>query len=407
MSLFKPASKAQSYLRLAVFGPSGSGKTMSSLRLATGIGGSIAVIDTERGSASKYADRFKFDVAELADDKSIDAIIQTLKGARTAGYNVVIIDSLSHAWKELLEEVDKLAHAKYRGNTWSAWSEGTPKQNKLVDAILSYPGHVIATMRSKTEWVIEQGKNGKGSPVRVGMAPEQGKGIEYEFDLLLEMSVDNIGHITKDRTGKFHGQLIEKPGEEFGAELRDWLGQGDAMPPPPPMPDEDGISAGQVKALQTALGAAEFGTDQAGKAKGRQFIAFLVGIPRLDNVMTLTESEVDRVLKKLGTGTNGSFRVDKHKLETELNAWYEHLDLQRSVATLGERRPHMEEEDVDDAVTELLTGGDEPAEIPEFNPNEKPSKSRKSVKGMKPIEDGETADLREHVPVEEQQEAIL
>lgn len=405
MTMFKQASKSQAYLRLAVFGPSGSGKTMTSLRLATGIGGSIAVIDTERGSASKYADRFQFDVAELADDKSIDTIITTLKGARTAGYNVVIIDSLSHAWKELLEEVDKLAHAKYRGNTWSAWSEGTPKQNKLVDAILSYPGHIIATMRSKTEWVIEQGKNGKGSPVRVGLAPEQGKGIEYEFDVLMEMSVDNIGHITKDRTGKFHGKLIEKPGEDFGTELRDWLGQGEPLPPAPPAPEES-IEPGQVRALATAITALEFGDDAEAKAKARNFIAWLVGLDSLSNVMQLTSDEAHLALNRLGSGDNGSYRTDPVKLASELNAWFEHLDFQRSAVTLGERQPHMEESDVDDAVTELLTGASSESTLPEFDPNTRPGKRSKKTMAD-PIERDETADLREEVPVAEQQGALL
>ena len=99
---------------------------------------------------------------------------------------MLVTDSLSHPWHELLQEVDRLASAKYQGNTWSAWSEGTPKQRRLIDAILGFPGHVIATMRSKTEWSVESGKGGKTKPVRVGLAPEQGKGIEYEFDLLLE-----------------------------------------------------------------------------------------------------------------------------------------------------------------------------------------------------------------------------
>ena len=153
MAGFKKATKAAAKLRAAVFGPSGAGKTFSGLRIATGLadGKPIAFIDTERGSASKYSDHFDFDVLEL-DDKSIDGYVDAIQLAAAEGYEVLIIDSLSHAWQQLLEEIDKLAKAKYRGNTWSAWSEGTPLQRKLVDAILNFPGHVLATMRSKTEW---------------------------------------------------------------------------------------------------------------------------------------------------------------------------------------------------------------------------------------------------------------
>lgn len=229
MGAFKKATKAQAKLRAAIFGPSGAGKTFTSLRIAAGMGGSIAVIDSERGSASKYADRFAFDVAEL-HDKSISSYVNTLKEA-AGHYDVVIIDSLSHAWSELLTEIDRLANAKYRGNTWSAWSEGTPKQRMLVDAILDFPGHVIATMRAKTEWQTETGNGGKSRPVRVGMSPEQGKGIEYEFDVLFELSTDHIVNVIKDRSGKFQDRLIQFPGEEFGKELATWLSDGDTPKP--------------------------------------------------------------------------------------------------------------------------------------------------------------------------------
>jgi hypothetical protein len=194
--------------------------------VGTGLAGGkpIAVIDTERGSASKYADRFSFDVLEL-EDQTIDGYVAAIGEAAKAGYAVLIIDSLSHGWQTLLEEVEKLAKAKYRGNTWSAWSEGTPHQRRLVQAILNYPGHVIATMRSKTEWTTVD-NNGKKTPQRVGLAPEQGKGIEYEFDLLLEISTEHIGHVIKDRTGKFQDKLIDKPGEDFGKQLAAWLSDG-------------------------------------------------------------------------------------------------------------------------------------------------------------------------------------
>jgi len=221
---FTKATKSSVKLRLALFGPSGSGKTYTSLRMATGLGGKIAVIDTERGSASKYADRFTFDVLELPT-RTVDTYVEAIAAAETAGYEVLIIDSLSHAWQELLVEIDRLAKAKYRGNSWSAWSEGTPKQRLLVDAILGFDGHVLGTMRSKTEWTTET-ENGKNRPVRVGLAPEQGKGIEYEFDMLIELSTDHIANVIKDRTGKFQDRLIDKPGEAFGEELAAWLSDG-------------------------------------------------------------------------------------------------------------------------------------------------------------------------------------
>lgn len=250
MSGFKKATKAQAKLRAAVFGPSGAGKTFSCLRIARGLAGAggIAVIDTERGSASKYADRFSFDVMELVD-QSIEGYCRAIRDAADGGYGVLVIDSLSHGWQTLLEEVEKLAKAKYRGNTWSAWSEGTPLQRKLVQAILNYPGHVLATMRSKTEWTTVDSGNGKKTPQRIGLAPEQGKGVEYEFDLLVEISTEHIANVIKDRTGKFQDKLIEKPGEDFGKALADWLSEGEpaAAAPPRPKLDDPVSPAGKAR----------------------------------------------------------------------------------------------------------------------------------------------------------------
>ena len=220
---FQRATKKQAKLRCALFGPSGSGKTMTALPIATGLGGNIALIDSERGSASKYSDRFQFDVVNL-EKKSIEDYAHWIGEA--SAYDVLIIDSLTHAWQELLEQVDILAKTKFKGNTWSAWSEGTPKQRQLIDAILNFPGHIIATMRSKTEWTTTNADNGKVKPVRVGLAPEQGKGIEYEFDLLLELSTEHIATVLKDRTGKYQDATIDKPSESFGKELSSWLSEG-------------------------------------------------------------------------------------------------------------------------------------------------------------------------------------
>ena len=222
--MYVKAEKKKSKLRLAIFGVAGSGKTMTSLRIAKGIGGKVALIDTEKGSAAKYADRFDFDIAEL-ETPIIDNYIIAISTAQSCGYDVLIIDSLSHGWQELLDEVNRIAKAKFKGNTFSAWSEGTPKQRKLINAILSFRGHLIATMRSKTEYALNN-DNGKMQPSRVGLSPEQGKDIEYEFDMLMEISQENIARVLKDRTGKYQEAIIEKPGEELGKSLITWLNEG-------------------------------------------------------------------------------------------------------------------------------------------------------------------------------------
>lgn len=230
---FKKATKKQSKLRCALFGVSGAGKTYTALQIAKGfkkakVGKKIAVIDSEFGSASKYSDRFDFDTLNI-EDKSIANYVNAIELAEEEGYDILIIDSMTHAWKELLADVDKIAKAKYKGNSWAAWNEGTPKQNALIDTMLKFKGHLIATMRSKTEWTIKD-EGGKVQPIRVGTAPEQGKGIEFEFDLLLELTPDHIMNVLKDRTGKFQDEMRDKPGEDFGEELASWLNEGEEDP---------------------------------------------------------------------------------------------------------------------------------------------------------------------------------
>jgi hypothetical protein len=238
---FTKAERTRLYLRCALFGPSGSGKTMTALRMAKGIadkmGATIAVIDTEARSASKYADRFNFIVDNL-EGKTIDHYLASMKAAKEAGYKVLVIDSLSHAWRELTEEVDRIALSSNSKNSFTPWAKVSPKQKRFIEAILNYPGHIIATMRSKTEWVVGEGKNGKTAPEKLGLAPEQGKGIEYEFDLLVEMNQRHGVIVTKDRTGKFQDETIEKPGEDFGADLYDWLTGSNADIPAAPMTEE-------------------------------------------------------------------------------------------------------------------------------------------------------------------------
>lgn len=228
MSMFKKAERKKSKLRLALCGVSGSGKTLGALMIAYGIGGKLAVIDTENGSAALYSKKYPFMGIELSPPFSPARYIEAIKNAEKEGYEILIIDSLSHAWFAeggVLDIVDKTTKSSSSKNSYIAWKEGTPEQNKLVEAIIRSGMHIIVTMRSKESRDIVE-NNGKKTVVKMGLDPIQRGGISYEFTTVLDISVD--GHIatsSKDRTGIFDGQhfLIE---ENTGKNLLDWLNEG-------------------------------------------------------------------------------------------------------------------------------------------------------------------------------------
>lgn len=230
--IFTKASKKSKRLRLAIDGPSGSGKTWTALAVATGLGSRIALVDTERGSASLYSDMFEFDAAELGDFDPRN-YIEYLQNAENAGYDVVILDSLSHAWTGkggALEKVDKVVSRSQSGNSFVAWREVTPLHNALVDAILQSRCHVIATMRTKVDYAMEPNNQGKLVPVKIGLAPIQREGMDYEFDVVCDMRLNHDMVVSKTRCNAIDGLILSKPGREFGETLRNWLEFGKAVP---------------------------------------------------------------------------------------------------------------------------------------------------------------------------------
>ena len=225
MTMFRKAEKKQAKLRLAICGPSGSGKTYSSLLLAKGLGGKVAVLDTENGSGDLYSNLFDYDIVSMEPPFYPDKYVKVIKEAEQCGYNVLIIDSLSHAWSGEGGCMDMHANSKNK-NSYVAWREVTPSHNSLVNAIIQSKIHIICTMRSKTAYELIDSGDGKKRPCKIGLAPEQRSGMEYEFTVVLDVDVEkHMASSTKDRTGLFNGKnfvINEKTGED----ILDWLNDG-------------------------------------------------------------------------------------------------------------------------------------------------------------------------------------
>tara|TARA_R110002012_G_scaffold14850_1_gene60482 strand:- start:1612 stop:2430 length:819 start_codon:yes stop_codon:yes gene_type:complete len=223
--MFKKASKQQSKLRLLLEGPSGSGKTFSALTLASGLGKKIAFIDTEKGSASLYSDRFDFDVVNLMAPYTPEKFISAIEGAAGDDYDVLIIDSTSHEWNG---EGGCLDVYNALGGRYQDWAKVTPRHTKFVETILKSPLHVIGTARTKADYALSAKGNGKYKVEKLGTKTEQRDGLEYEFTTVLRLNQNHLFEASKDRTNLFDGKegILDKTHAEM---LINWLNDGEDM----------------------------------------------------------------------------------------------------------------------------------------------------------------------------------
>lgn len=225
----RKAERKQAKLRIGLSGASGSGKTYSAILLAKGIASDmskVAVIDTENGSGELYSHLGNYNVVALDAPYSPERYIEAIKACADAGMEVVIIDSVTHEWDGeggCLQLVDVVANAKFKGNTWGAWSDITPRHQKFIYSITTAPMHIITTARSKTETVMTEQKKVK----KIGMKEIQREGFEYE--LTLSFTIDREAHMamaSKDRTGLFIDADPFRITPEIGKTLLEWAQEG-------------------------------------------------------------------------------------------------------------------------------------------------------------------------------------
>lgn len=228
---FQKATKKQAKLRLALEGPAGFGKTYTALTLATELGGRIAYVDTEAGSASKYAHLFDFDVIELAPPFHPDRAVEAIEAAVAGGYATVVIDSLSHFWQGeggLLQIVNEIGRTKYRGDSHRAWADGGEIEQRLINAILRSPLHVIGAMRTKKDYIRTE-VEGKTKIRAAGTKTIQREEFDFEFDLVCRFDVPTVLTVMKSRCDTLPPEtIVDKPGAEFAAKLKGWLDSGEA-----------------------------------------------------------------------------------------------------------------------------------------------------------------------------------
>jgi hypothetical protein len=319
--MFVPATRRKLKLRMAICSPAGYGKSYTGLVFAKTLAEifktKIAAIDTEYGSLKKHighAITVPFDVCEPSHFAP-SALTAILREAGAQGYGVVLIDGLSPFWAGkggALQQVDD-KKAAAGGNSFAAWKDVSPQHAEMIEAILSYPGHVIATMRTKAEYILEEETRAGGRkvmvPKKVGMAPIQREGLDYEFDICCDLDESHTLIVGKTRCPAIDGQRVVKPGPEFLTPVIAWLGEGtDAPPVPTFVPSAGGTAAPaaagagtstvagqnlasdvQVSEITVAIQALELKGQPAGMCQKR-------GVPRLED---LTRAQADEILVTL------------------------------------------------------------------------------------------------------------
>ena len=263
---FQKAKREQIWLKVLLTSPSGGGKSYSALRLATGIAkkanSRIAFIGTEGSRDKYYANEFDYDLLQLEEPYTDNSYIDALEEAIDLGYQVVIIDSLSHEWKWLNDQHDKMP-----GNSFQNWGKLKPRHRKFMDSILNAPVHIIATARGKDEWVMEE-KSGKQVPKKIGLGAQQDKDVTYDYTVSLMIEQDtHIASADKDNTHLFEGRY-EILTENDGERLYDWANNSDIPATVKPMPKKvnDDKNAELVEAITTAFKAADKATKDKFKA---------------------------------------------------------------------------------------------------------------------------------------------
>jgi len=220
----RPSERKKARIKMALQGTAGSGKTYSSLLLAQGLANGdfskVAIIDTENGSADLYAHLGQYNVLTLTPPFTPETYIKAIDLCVKSGMEVIILDSISHCWDYLLEY-----HASLAGNSFANWAKITPRQKAFVDKLLQAEAHIITTMRTKQDYVLNQ-KDGKYVPEKVGLKAVQRDGLDYEFTLVFEVDIKHFSLASKDRTGLFMGKPEFVINTATGEKILEWCNSG-------------------------------------------------------------------------------------------------------------------------------------------------------------------------------------
>lgn len=239
----KKARREKQKAIIGFIGPSGSGKTVSALRMAYGmmleaypeaneeeLWSKIGVADTEHGRSLLYwnevfgdmrvGDFIHIDFEAPYTTERYNAAVQALK---KSGCEVIIIDSLSHNWQGEGGIIE--THSNMSGNSFQNWGKLSSETTNLVKTLTRNDVHILCTLRTKTEYALEENDKGKMAPKKIGTKPVQKDELEYEFMINFNVNIDHVAETSKDNTRLFEGQAFTID-QEMGKKLFRWLELG-------------------------------------------------------------------------------------------------------------------------------------------------------------------------------------
>jgi len=242
---FRPAKRENVALLIGLAGGTGSGKTYTAMRLAAGMaqGKRFAVIDSEAGRATHYADQFDFDHGDLTPPFTPEAYLEAILAADKAGYPVIVIDSFSHEHESeggLLEmheaELQRMAGDDYRKReacTQAAWISVKRRHKHMVQRILQLRTPMIFCMRAeeKVEMVRDpETKKMKMVPKKSlvgldGWLPIAERRFPFELTASFLVTADAPGYPKPIKLQQQHKPLfpLDQPiTEESGRRIAEW-----------------------------------------------------------------------------------------------------------------------------------------------------------------------------------------
>jgi hypothetical protein len=193
----------------------------------------VAVIESENRSREYAGGRPFWYSGEELNTFGPGEWIAALREARRRGFRAVLLDSLTDEWRG---RGGCLSQAEEKGGKYSDWKPVKELHWKLIEEIQAYPGHVLATLRSKPGIVVKVPEGEKRAKVeKTPPEPIQEAEIAYRLSFYFEMSQSAergaVMRVAKSVAPQLPAEAeIDHPGAQVAAALLKWCHEGDQLP---------------------------------------------------------------------------------------------------------------------------------------------------------------------------------